>query len=146
LVSWRIYGTPLQYLNVQRDHWQQGFVAPWVPVRDAVDAIAGGGLSIEFAQIYFGRLAGILFAIGLLAIGWRRLRGGDQIFGWMSLLLVVPTAWLTALPRFLLVIYPLFVVQAHISRNRIIYSTLIANGVAWQVFFMSRYAVGHWTF
>lgn len=141
-----VYGNPLWFLEVQRAHWFQRLVPPWQPVQDAIAALIAGGNDFTFTFIYGGRVAGALVASALLCGAVRRLRLPDVLYGWTGFALVLSAAWLISLPRYLLVLYPLFVVGARLSRRLPVFIPLVVAGAALQGWLMWRYSVDQWTF
>jgi hypothetical protein len=140
-----VYGDPLWFLTVERTHWLQYPVPPWQPVQEAVVSLIGGN-DFTFTFIYAGRVLGVLVALPLLVIAVKRLRLPDVLYGWTTFVLILSTAWLIALPRYLLVLYPLFIVGAQLSRSPRVFMPLVVVGAALQGWLMWRYSVGLWTF
>ncbi|MGH3842006.1 MAG: mannosyltransferase family protein [Pseudonocardiaceae bacterium] len=141
-----VYGNPLWFLEVERTHYFQQLVPPWEPLQEAVTALMAGVNDPTFTFIYVGRVAGTLVAVVLLGLAVRRLPLPDVLFGWTNLVLVLSSSWLIALPRYLLALYPLFVVGARVSRPPAVFVPLVLAGAALQGWLMWRYSVGHWTF
>ncbi len=146
LINHIVHGNPLHFLDVQRSHWFQHLVPPWQPIVDAIRAIADGPQPGDATFIYWGRLAGFVFAVPMLAIGAKRLRASDNVYGWVGFLLIMSASWLISLPRYLLVLYPLFLVGADLIRSRRAMTIAIVSGVTLQIWLFWRYAVGLWTF
>ncbi len=141
-----VHGNPLYFLDVQRMHWFQRLVPPWQPVQEAIESLLAGGNDFTFTFIYTGRIAGALVALPLLVLAVRRLRLPDVLYGWTGFVLILSAAWLISLPRYLLVLYPLFVVGARLSRSPRVLIPIIVAGAALQGWLMWRYSVGQWTF
>jgi hypothetical protein len=141
-----VHGDPLYFLEVQRTHWFQGLTYPWEPVRGAIKALLAGGNDSTFTFIYVGIVGGALVALPLLVLAVRRLRLSDVLYGWSGFLLIMSAAWLVSLPRYLLVLYPLFVVGARLCRSHSVFIPLVVAGAALQGWLMWRYSVGQWTF
>lgn len=141
-----VHGDPLHFLEVQRSHWHNAAAPPWTPILDALGILAEGATGSDLAFIAWGRLLGTAFAVLVLGLGIRRLRLGDQLYGWLSLALLLSSSWLISLPRYLLGIYPLFVVLASRTRRPPIFWGTAAAGVVAQAALFWRYAQGMWTF
>jgi Gpi18-like mannosyltransferase len=141
-----VYHDWFWFLTVQRTHWFQRAVAPWQTLVDAVRALITGPPNNTITFIYWGRLAGFAFAVTLLIAGLRRLRAADSIYAWTSLVLVLSATWLISLPRYLLAIYPLFIVGARLTRARTVFWPVVVLGAGAQAWLFTRYSVGHWTF
>lgn len=141
-----VHGDPLHFLEVQRKHWFQGLTYPWEPVLGAARALLAGGNDYTFTFIYTGIVAGVIVALPLLLLTVRRLRLPDVLYGWAGFLLMMSAAWLVSLPRYLLVLYPLFVVGAWLGRSPRVLIPVVVAGAALQGWLMWRYSVGQWTF
>lgn len=139
-------GNPLHFLQVQRTNWSQGLTFPWEPVRGAIEALWAGVHDFTFTFIYVGIIAGALVALPLLALAVRRLRLQDVLYGWSSFLLMMSAAWLVSLPRYLLVLYPLFIVGARLTRSSRVLIPVVVVGAALQGWLMWRYSADQWTF
>jgi hypothetical protein len=75
-----------------------------------------------------------------------RLRLADVLYGWTGFLLMVSASWLISLPRYLLVLYPLFVIGARFTRSRRVFVPVVLAGAALQGWLMWLYTAGLWTF
>jgi hypothetical protein len=145
LVSQVIAHDPLRYFHVQSSHWGQTTVPPWKPVIDAAGSLLHGTSPI-LAFIFVNRLAAIAVAVPLLILAVYRLRVPDWVYGWAGFLPLLCTGWLTALPRFLVTLYPLFKVSTQLTRSRRVLVPVLIIGAVVQSFFLWRFAAGEWTF
>jgi mannosyltransferase PIG-V len=141
-----VHGDPLHFLEVQRTHWSNGLAPPWEPVQVAIESLLAGGNDFTFTFIYAGRIAGVLVALPLLVLAVRRLRLPDVLYGWTALVLMMSSSWLISLPRYLFILYPLFVVGSRLTRSPRVFIPFVLAGAALQGWLMWRYSVGHWTF
>jgi hypothetical protein len=141
-----LHGDPLYFLEVQRTHWYNQAAPPWQPVKEAIDGLVAGGADFVTAFMLVGRIAGVLVALPLLVLAVRRLRLPDVLFGWTALVLLLSSSWLISFPRYLLVLYPLFIVGAQLSRSPRVLVPIVLAGAALQGWLMWRYGSGQWTF
>jgi Mannosyltransferase (PIG-V) len=141
-----VHGDPLYFLKVQRTNWSQGLTYPWEPVRGAIQGLWAGGLDFTFTFIYAGIVAGVIVALPLLLLAVRHLRVPDVLYGWACFLLMMSAAWLISLPRYLLVLYPLFVIGARLCRSPRVLIPVVVICAALQGWLMWRYSIGEWTF
>jgi hypothetical protein len=68
------------------------------------------------------------------------------LYGWSGFLLMMSAAWLVSLPRYLLVLYPLFIVGARLARSSRVFIPIVVVSAALQGWLMWRYSVSQWTF
>ena len=134
-----------RYFALQRTHWFQTTVPPWEPVWTGVSSLATG-TSSNLAFVFGTRLAALALAVPLLVLAVRRLPTPDWVYGWAGFLPLLFTGWLTALPRFLLGVYPLFMVGADLTRSRRVVLCVVVVSAALQSWWFWRYASGEWTF
>ncbi len=131
---WATFGDPLLFGQVQAS-WGRAFAAPWASIwHGAVEAIRGtgwllangpgellgtrndsGGMPLEvLGNLY--EFAGLLAALVLLALCWRRLPAAYTVYALAAFLfpLFYPAAGrpLSNLPRFVLADFPLFIALA----------------------------------
>jgi hypothetical protein len=144
-INWAVHGDVFHFLDVQRDHWYQHRVGPWEPIVEAVRGLfAGADGDTRF--IFWGRLLGVAFAVPVLARGIRLVRAADSLYAWSGLILIMSASWLLSLPRYLLVLYPIFIVLADLIRSRRAVAVAVTFGSVIQGWLFWRYAAGAWTF
>jgi hypothetical protein len=141
-----VHDDPFHFLTVQRSHWFQHFIPPWQSIFDAVRALNAGSQGSTESFIYWGRIAGFVFTLPVLAIGIRRLQVVDTVYAWSGFVLILSASWLLSLPRYLLVLYPIFMVGADLIRSRRATAITVSLGALIQAGLFWRYSVGAWTF
>lgn len=146
VVNQVVYGDPFWFLDVQRSHWSQAPVPPWQSILDAVQALVAGDSDPTRRFVFVGRILGFAVALPMLVLAIRRLRVPDSLYAWGGFVLILSTSWLLSLPRYLLVLYPIFIVGAQLTRSLRVFVPIVVASCVLQVWLMWRYAVGHWTF
>ncbi len=141
-----VHDDPLWFLHVQRSHWYQEAVPPWEPIITAVRKLIEGQRDSAYTLIYTSRLAAFAFAIPMLVLASRRLPRMDAIYGWSGFVLVCSTSWLISLPRYLLPLYPIFMVEAKLTRSRKVFWPIVVIGAMMQAFMFWRHVRGDWAF
>ncbi|GAC1578686.1 MAG: hypothetical protein NVS3B7_12410 [Candidatus Elarobacter sp.] len=104
--SWALTGDPLKFTHVQ-SHWGRHFAAPWTSVINTVNKIAHAHAPQTVANESL-ELAFTALMIVVLVVGWRRLRLSYSIYMALSILVPMLTASLMSMPRFALVLFPMF--------------------------------------
>jgi hypothetical protein len=148
-INWIVHRNPLYFLQVESGHpWFQHAVPPWVSVIDAVEQLAHLIPRQPHTAYWtlFARLGAAVFGVVVLVLGRKRLRPADQVFAWGSLLFFLAASRLISLPRYLLPVFPLYVVLAHRTASRRVFLALVIAGFAMQLFLFGRYSQGSWTF
>jgi hypothetical protein len=103
---WVISGDPLRFSHVQ-SHWGRHFAPPWesfaATVQKIVHAHATQTVANESLELAF-----TLLMLIVLAVGWRRLRLSYVVYMAVSILIPMCTGSLMSMPRFALVLFPMF--------------------------------------
>lgn len=107
---WVLQGDPLLFSHVQK-HWGRELAPPWVSVINAVHKIvyshAQQTINTQVQELAFTALM-----IAVLLIGIRRLRLSYTVYMALSILIPMSTASLMSMPRFALVLFPMFTLFA----------------------------------
>jgi hypothetical protein len=140
-----VYGDPLRFLAVQRDHWDKALAPPWEGIRVALSFFERG--DIEIALLY-GATELLFVAIGVAATVYAALRFRPSWFVWAAgnLVLFVSTAFIVSTPRYSLALFPLFVAMARLSADRRVLIGLSLVSAAALAYFAGRFAMGDWAF
>ena len=103
---WVLSGDPLRFTHVQ-SHWGRHFAPPWASVANTVQKIAHAHAPQTIANQAL-ELAFTVLMLTVLVVGLRRLRLSYIVY--MSLSIVIPmcTGSLMSMPRFALVLFPMF--------------------------------------
>jgi Gpi18-like mannosyltransferase len=109
-ILWVLRGDPLYFSHVQ-SHWNRHLAPPWVSVwhtahvmltSHVATTVAGQALELGFTALMIGVLIG----------GFRRLRASFSAYMALSILVPMSTASLMSMPRFALVLFPMFAILA----------------------------------
>jgi hypothetical protein len=103
---WVINGDPLRFSHVQI-HWGRYFAPPWVSISNTVHKIAAAHTTQTVANESL-ELAFTLLMVVVLAVGFRRLRLSYVVYMALSIVIPMCTASLMSMPRFALVLFPMF--------------------------------------
>lgn len=127
VINWAVLGDPLEFMSIQRDHWFHEFAFPWETIDNTYDSIAGYPPGNTRLGIYEFRAAGMIVGGGLLLAGVRYLRPSYQAFGWVTMLLITSVTFQLSIPRYLLGIFPLFLVLARMGRRPAWHQALLTS-------------------
>lgn len=145
IINNQVTGSPFTFLEIQRTHWF-----------NTIDPLTGltrafGNVSSPFPENITIGAAPIIFALGgfLAVVGGflRRLRPSYIMFLLLTWMLAVATGWWISVPRYVMSMFPLFILLASLSRRRIV--TLLVGSVflAALCFFTVLFALtGVWAF
>jgi Gpi18-like mannosyltransferase len=139
-----VLGNPFAFVSVQREHWSHALAAPWVGFATAVSSI-GWRIPWEKLTVGGGELAGGLTAYAVSALSWLRLRPSDAVYATVLTVMVTFLPFWLSIPRYLLAMYPLFLLVGRIE-SRWLYLTMVAGSLVAFVVFGLAFGRGYWAF
>jgi Mannosyltransferase (PIG-V) len=130
---------PLAFVHAQKG-WDRSLELPW----DTFFHFFEGRLTLESGLHSLTDLTFTVAGIALVLLAWRWLRTSYALY--MTGLLVVPllTGTLLSMPRFLLVMFPMYLVLAIMGRRVAVHETLLVVGMGLGCLFMALYAQWYW--
>lgn len=144
LLGWMAYlgmrlGDPLAFLHAQ-DGWHRELGPPW----DTVIRFLDGRFSLATGYHSLTDLAFTLVAIVGVVLAWRWLRPSYSLYFAAMLLVPLMTGSLVSMPRFVLVMFPLYLVLAILGRRQAVHETLLVVGMGLGGVYMALYAQWYW--
>ncbi|MBC7104977.1 MAG: hypothetical protein H5T97_03480 [Firmicutes bacterium] len=142
------FGDPLAHVHAQlTEGWGRRVSVPGYPLALALEALYpvhfGYGYAYNLNEVAF-----TLMAVGLLVLGWRRVRRSYWVFAAGALILplgsFIPSAPLTSLPRYVAVLFPNFITLAALTENRWAERLTAAVFSALFALFTVLYTNGYW--
>ena len=141
------FGDALAPLAAQTG-WNRSFSWPWQTIVNGWNAAT----SMEFTYqvelqswTYFASLV-IALVLGVLALRW--LRGSYSIYLWSGILFplfsATPHNPLLSYPRFLIVLFPMFIVLALIGRNRYAHQLILWPSILLLALYTIRFVNWYW--
>jgi Gpi18-like mannosyltransferase len=145
VINFVVTGGFFTFMEIERVHWYQTL--------DPLGGLAGAlswpvshsfpdGLTIGYAQVAFAFL-GLLMV--LLAYRFK-LRPSYQVYMLFTWLLAVSTGFWISIPRYVLVMFPMFIVLALLSTKKSVTIAIVAVSSVALVFFTWLFATGAWAF
>ncbi len=139
---WVLVGDPLYFSHVQI-HWDRHFAPPWVSVISAFHKIAtaGSGQTIADQTI---ELTFTVLMIGVLIGGWKQLRPSYIAYMALSILIPMSTSSLMSMPRFALVLFPMFAILARDGEKPTVNNIIVASFLPLLGLFTVLFADWYW--
>jgi hypothetical protein len=103
---WVLRGDPLYFSHVQ-EHWGRHFAPPWVSIQHSFHVLTSNVPPQTIANQAM-ELTFTCLMLGVLIIGFRRLRASYIAYMALSILVPMSTSSLMSMPRFALVLFPIF--------------------------------------
>ncbi|HEV3152549.1 MAG TPA: mannosyltransferase family protein [Candidatus Baltobacteraceae bacterium] len=114
---WVLNGDPLYFSHVQIN-WNRHLAAPWTAVWNTIHKIsvaAAGAPTAANQQTIANQTLELVFTALMLAVlvgGWRKLKPSYIAYMALSILVPISTSSLMSMPRFALVLFPMFGILA----------------------------------
>jgi len=121
LINYNVYGNPFQFITFQRDHWHQRLDFFWNTALYLPDITwnylreGHTGWAMGFA------LPGVIsmaLVLGLIAYGAKKLPPTYTVYAAGYFIIAFGATWLLSAPRYSLVIFPIAVSMAALTKNK----------------------------
>ena len=145
LINYIATGSALTFLTYQREHWGKFLQFPWTSLRNQ-------GLYVYYAESFSSKMVGLqelLFAaLGFLAIifGWKYLRPSYRAWMILNLLLFISTSWIQSVPRYMLTMFPIFMLFGLLSKRQMLFNFISLWSILFLAAFIIAFVIGQWTF
>jgi hypothetical protein len=139
-----VLGDPFAFIVVQRQHWFRLLSAPWVGFADAIQGI-DWRTPWERLTVGGGEAAGGIAAYAATTLSWLRLRPSDAAYATVLTAMVTFWSFWLSIPRYLLGMYPLFLLVGRIRRPWVYLAMVAASFVSLLVFGLA-FGRGYWAF
>ncbi len=127
LTNLLVLGDAFAFISVQRQHWSHSLSAPWVGF---ADAIRGIGWRVPWEK---------------LTVGGGEVAGGIAAYATVLTVMVTFLPFWLSIPRYLLAMYPMFLLVGRISYRWVYLAMVAASFVALLVFGLA-FGRGYWAF
>ncbi len=139
-----VLGDALAFVAVQRDHWSHRLSAPWVGFASAIHSISWR-VPWEKLTVGAGEMVGGVTSYAAAALSWIRLRPSDAVYATVLTMMVTFVPFWLSIPRYLLAMYPLFLLVGRV-RSRWLYLALVIASLLGLVVFGLAFGLGYWAF
>ncbi len=112
-------GDPFYFLTAE-NHWQRQLSIPGINFWGTINALVKGSL-FDGGYVVFFEFVASVFGLGLVLRSFRFLPISFSAYGLLSILFPLFTSTLMSMPRFLLLVFPIFITLAFIKNERIIF-------------------------
>ena len=145
-INWWVLGDPRAFLDAQGNYWYKSLTWPWVGIGEAWSAVWGREPSeaqmVGWQEVFF-----VLLGLGMTVWAWLRLRTSYAVWMTCNWLLWTSTKFVLSVPRYTLVLFPMFILLARLRVSRPAWGAAV---VVWSLLFFAlfaaRFAQGYWAF
>lgn len=139
---WVLRGDPLYFSHVQA-HWDRYLAPPWVSFRHSFEMITGHYAPQTIANQCL-EVAFTVLMLGVLLLGFRRLRASYIAYMAISILVPLSTSSLMSMPRFALVLFPMFALFGLWGAKSTVNNTIVAFSLPLLGLFTVLFADWYW--
>jgi hypothetical protein len=143
-LNYQISGHAFTFMTYQHEHWHRSLAAPWTGMLTAFRAMSGDPANahmVGFEESFF-------CVLGLVAtlVCARLLRLSYTIWMALNWLLFTCTTFTLSVPRYTLILFPVYILFARLSRRPGWYEMITAWSLLLLALFLGLFANGHWAF
>lgn len=145
ILNYMTYGDPLKFLKFQSSHWSmnlslpvQGFLNTW-GVTDWGDP--GRQFHGGWFQLIFGLLGLILTIYSFFTV-----RLSYSLYALITWLIITSTSFMISVPRYILTIFPIFIVLSIFGRKKWANYAIIFISLMLYSLFLFQFVSGRWAF
>jgi len=138
-----LVGDPLFFLKIQ-DNWNRHLAPPWVSIVNTIKEIQNNPLASGGTVNHIIELVFTLAFLILVIVAFKKLRLSYALYFAASLLMPMCTASLMSMPRFVLVMFPAFMLMAVWGRNPVVNSAIVSLSLPLLGLFTVLFADWYW--
>lgn len=146
-LNWVAYGDPLFFLGIQREVFRVETVPPWQALGPLLAAVATPRAESGWLTIYLAPFLALLLlaATTIWAVVSRRGRPSYAVYAGLSLLMFASVTWPISVPRYILGVFPLFLMLGGLARTRAGVALLVGSAILLGLLAL-QFALGRWAF
>lgn len=134
-------GDPFYFIKAE-NHWQRVLVAPGTGFWETISNLSSGGFISSNFSIFLDLIFAV-FGVGFAIRAFRFLPSSFAVYGLISIGTPLLTPTLSSMPRFLLVIFPLFILVASV-KNRFFQQFFQVFSIMLLAIFSVLFITGYW--
>jgi Gpi18-like mannosyltransferase len=145
ILNYITYADPLKFLEIQSSHWgmhlslpTKGFFYAWGSIFWHTPA---DGMSYGLFQLVF-----CILGLILTIYSFFRLRLSYSLYALATWLVVTSTSFMISVPRFMLTVFPIFIILAILGRRKEINYAVIFISLILYALFLSQFVRFRWAF
>jgi hypothetical protein len=144
-INYRVTGDPFDFLHSESGHWAQSLVPPWRGISGTIGVMLNYDPN-QSQMIGVQVLFYMLLALAACIYSAVKLPPSYTLWSVANWLFFASASWDLSGPRYVLVIFPIYVMFADLARHRLPHRLITIWSLIWLGFFASRFAFGQWAF
>lgn len=150
-INYQISGDPLYFMEIQREHWHKRLDFPYEGLKNAIKITTGEmalNVNTPSARMLAGPAEIIFAALALILTiySFFRLRLSYSIYALITWLVITSTWLWLSIPRYVLAMFPIFIVMALLGRRRWVNYLILFVSVLFYALFLSLFVRFKWAF
>ena len=134
---------PMYFSKIQAN-WNRHLAPPWVSFYNTLKEIGQHPLASSVTVDHLIEMAFTLIFLALLVVAFRQLRPSYAWYFLVSLLVPMSTSSLMSMPRFVLVVFPAFMLAAVWGQRPVVNSAIVSASLPILGLFTVLYADWYW--
>lgn len=134
-------GDALAFISAE-SNWQRSLTIPFFSLIESIKKLSSPAFFIFNMSTFFD-LAAIVFGIGMILRSFRFLPRIFSIYGLISILIPIMTSNLMSAPRFLLPVFPIFILIAKIKNKNVLFAYILFSIMLLAIFTI-LFLNGYW--
>jgi hypothetical protein len=141
IINYVVYGDPLMFMTFQRTHWHQNIDFFWNTAVYLPDAAAHYWRNGQFGLFMGFAVSGVVsmgFVMALIVYGAKKLHPTYTAYAVAYFVVAFGATWLISAPRYSMVIFPIAMAMARLTRNKWLdrlFTTLYTTGFVVYLFY-----------
>lgn len=145
-LNYFVSGDPLMFLTYQRENFHRYLRVPWEAIWETCKRIYNPKPT-EAQMTGVQELLFVIIGLSATIAGWRYLRKSYVVWMGLNWLLFVSTSFVLSVPRYTLIMFPLFILMARAARRDWqIMVLFIVWSILYLSIFLTQFVRGWWAF
>ena len=145
LINQALFESPFYFLNILHNHWYKSFSYPWVGIKNSI-FYAIHQDTLESFIVFFQEPVYLILLLILGLFVFLKVNKSWGVYLITSFLLFSSTSFILSSPRYLLVLFPIYIAMAILAENKVLLILFKICSIAFLLFFTTLFVSGHWAF
>lgn len=146
LLNYHVTGDAFAFMKLMRENFYRELAPPWVGFGNLWSSMNENGpeyfMMAGVAEIVFA-----LLGLAMMIWSWFALRASYAVWITGNMLLCLCSSFIQAVPRYTLVMFPIFILLARATRGRPLRFAMISmTSLLLLTLLLSKFVLGHWAF
>lgn len=142
-INYVLFHNPFYFVNPLYTNWYKRFDWPWVGIKNLFGSIPPYTNALFYAYITETTIILLITFIGMYTFA--KIRTSYGIYTLLNLLLFTSTSFVMSIPRYVLILFPIFIALAQIKSKAVIV-IISAVFIILLIYFSFLYTQGRWAF